>query len=239
MQFYYPPQPSALDRFAPRVTRILLFLNIAIWFAQRLVPGALGIDLTELLGLHYFEADRFSLFQLVSYMFLHSTDSVWHLLNNMFMLWMFGSVLERYWGEERYILYYLTTGISAALLQELIWYMDFHEIVAYKDQMVQIANGMTMLGRELLNMPTTVGASGAVFGLLLAYGMCFPNAEMFFLFFPVPIKAKYMVMLFGAYELFQGVHATGSQIAHFAHLGGMLGGIVLIYLWRRRHRHRF
>lgn len=239
MQYYYPPQPSALDRFAPRITRILMFINIAVWFAQRLLPGSLGIDLTDLLGLHYFEGDSFRIYQLVSYMFLHSTDSLWHLVSNMFMLWMFGSVLERYWGEERYLLYYLTTGISAALVQEAVWYFDLHQVAAYRDELVSIGYGITRYGRDILDMPITVGASGAVFGLLLAYGMCFPNAEMYFMFIPVPIKAKYMVFLFGAYELFEGVHATGSSIAHFAHLGGMLGGIVLILLWRRKRSLKF
>lgn len=231
MQYYYPPRPSGLDRFAPRVTRILIFLNIVLWVCQRILP-ARGIDITDCLGLHYFEGSAFSPIQLVTYMFLHSTESIWHLLNNMFMLWMFGSVLERYWGERRYLCYYIVTGVTAALVQEVVWYFDFHELTAYLDQFVDMGGGFVHYGRDILNMPLTVGASGAVFGLLLAYGVSFPNAEMFLFFLPIPIKAKYMVLLFGLYELFQGVHATGSSIAHFAHLGGMLGGIILLWLWR-------
>lgn len=233
MQYYYS-QPSALDRFAPRITRMLMFLNIALYLAQRIFPRSLGVDVTDMLGLHYFQAERFELYQFFTYMFLHSTESIWHILNNMFMLWMFGTVLERYLGERRYLTYYLTAGLTAALVQELVWYFDFHELTKYHDELVNIGGGLIDYGRNILNMPITVGASGAVFGLLLAYGVYFPNAEMYFMFLPVAIKAKYMVLFFGLYELFQGVHATGSSIAHFAHLGGMLGGALLLYLWRRR-----
>lgn len=235
MHYQYRPEYSALDRFAPRITRILIFVNVVMLLLQHLLPTRLGINLTDMLGLHYFEADRFAPYQLVTYMFLHSTHSLWHLLNNMFMLWMLGSMVERYLGEQRYLLYYLTSGIIAGLVQEAVWYFDFHELSAYRDQLVNIGGGIVDYGRAILNMPITVGASGAVFAILLAYGMFFPNAELFLLFLPIPIKAKYFVILLGLYELFQGVHATGSSIAHFAHLGGLLGGLFLILMWRRRH----
>lgn len=238
MQYYYPPQPSGLDRFAPRITRMLIFINIVILMLQHILPARLGINLTDILGLHYFEADRFAPYQFISYMFLHSTQSVWHLLNNMFMLWMLGSVLERYMGEQRYILYYLTSGVLASLVQQAVWYYNFHDLTAYADQLVNIGGGIVDYGRVILNMPITVGASGAVFALLLAYGVFFPNTMMFLLFFPIPIKAKYFVVLLGLYELYSGVYATGSDIAHFAHLGGMLGGLLLILLWRRTHQRR-
>lgn len=239
MQYYYEQQPSGLDRFAPPVTRMLIFLNVVVWVLQQIVPSRLGINLTDILGLHYFEADKFEFYQLVSYMFLHSTSSVGHLLSNMFSLWLMGSLIERYWGETKYILYYLTTGVFAGLVQEAVWYYDFHEVTRYAEQLVEVPGAGTFLGRELLNLPLTVGASGAIFGILLAVGVMFPNMPMFLLFFPVPIKAKYFVLMLGLYELFQGVHATGSSIAHFAHLGGMLGGIILIYLWRKHHRNPF
>lgn len=238
MQYYYSPQPSGLDRFAPRITRILIFLNLVIWILQEKLPALTGWDLTAALGMRYFEAEAFRLYQLLSYIFLHGSFS--HLLSNMFQLWLFGSVIERYWGERRYILYYLATGLTAALAQQAVWYFDFHEVALRANEMIQLGlDGPVYLGRELLNLPMTIGASGAVFGILLAYGVCFPNTEMFFIFLPIPIKAKYMVLLFGAYELFSGVHATGSNIAHFAHLGGMIGGALLIWLWRKTHRQDF
>lgn len=236
MQYHYAPEPTGLDRFAPRVTRILLFLNVVLWLLQQIGPARIGINITDLLGMHYWEADKFAPYQLLSYMFLHSTQGIGHLLNNMFMLWLIGSNIERYWGEQRYILYYLATGLTAALTQQAVWYLDLHQVVAYSDQMVQVANGPVVLGRELLNFPLTVGASGAIFGLLLATGVMFPEEVFVFFPIPVPIKAKYFVVGLGLYELFMGVHSTGSQIAHFAHLGGMIGGGILIYLWRRRHR---
>lgn len=239
MQYYYEQKPSGLDLFAPPITRMLIFLNVVVWILQQLLPSRLGIDLTDILGLHYFEADKFQLYQLVSYMFLHSTSSVGHLISNMFSLWVTGSVIERYWGERRYLLYYFVTGICAGLVQEAVWYYDFHEVTRYTQQIVEVPGLGAILGRELLNLPITVGASGAIFGLLLAVGVVFPNAPMYLIFFPVPIKTKYYVLLLGLYELFQGVHATGSSIAHFAHLGGMLGGGLLIYLWRKHHHKPF
>ena len=157
-----------------------------------------------------------------------------HILNNMFMLWMFGSVIERYWGPKRFLIYYLITGITAALTQQIVWAIDLSSVTSGAYQSVNLGDNGIIPVAEFLNMPTTVGASGAVFGLLLAYGMLFPNSEMYYLFLPIPIKAKYIVLLFGAYELFSGVHATGSNVAHFAHLGGMIGGIILILLWRRK-----
>lgn len=234
MNMYIQQYPeNSLDRFAPIVTRNLIFLNIVIFLAQRVLPGTLGFDITDLLALHYWQASAFELYQMISYMFLHSTQDIFHLLNNMFMLWMFGSVIERFWGSTRYIAFYLATGFTAALTQQVIWSIDLYEVAELGTRLVDLGGGQIMLSSELLNLPTTLGASGAVFGLLLAYGMIFPNAEMFLFFIPIPIKAKYLVFLFGAYELFAGVTSSGSNIAHFAHLGGMIGGIILIYLWRK------
>lgn len=232
--YYHERKPGALERFAPRITRNLIFINVIVWIAQMAFPRALGLDLTDLLGLHYWQGSSFRLYQLVSYMFLHSTDGFIHILSNMFMLWMFGSVIERFWGERRFIIFYLITGITAGLTQEIVWSASFYEMTQGAIQLVDIGGGNIIPLSELLNMPLTVGASGAIFGLLLAYGMLFPNTAMYYMFIPIPIKAKYLVVLFGLYELFSGVHASGSNVAHFAHLGGMIGGIVLILLWRKK-----
>jgi len=191
-------------------------------------------DITDWGALHFYYGSAAHFYQYISYMFLHSTDSLMHILNNMFMLWMFGSVIERYWGPKRFLINYIITGITAALTQQIVWAIDLSSVTSGVYQFVNLGDNGIIPVAEFLNMPTTVGASGAVFGLLLAYGMLFPNTEMYYLFLPIPIKAKYIVLLFGAYELFSGVHATGSNVAHFAHLGGMIGGIILILLWRRK-----
>lgn len=232
---YFEDTPiSPLERFAPLVTRNLIFINLIVWLAQLVLPKSLGFDITDWGALHFYYGSAAHFYQYITYMFLHSTDSLMHILNNMFMLWMFGSVIERYWGPKRFLIYYLITGITAALTQQIVWAIDLSSVTSGAYQFVNLGNNQIIPAAEFLNMPTTVGASGAVFGLLLAYGMLFPNSEMYYLFLPIPIKAKYIVLLFGAYELFSGVHATGSNVAHFAHLGGMIGGIVLILLWRRK-----
>lgn len=232
---YFEDTPiSPLERFAPLVTRNLIFINLIVWLAQLVLPKSLGFDITDWGALHFYYGSAAHFYQYISYMFLHSTDSLMHILNNMFMLWMFGSVIERYWGPKRFLIYYLITGITAALTQQIVWAIDLSSVTSGVYQFVNLGNNQIIPVAEFLNMPTTVGASGAVFGLLLAYGMLFPNSEMYYLFLPIPIKAKYIVLLFGAYELFSGVHATGSNVAHFAHLGGMIGGIILILLWRRK-----
>ena len=232
---YFEDTPiSPLERFAPLVTRNLIFINLIVWLAQLVLPKSLGFDITDWGALHFYYGSAAHFYQYITYMFLHSTDSLMHILNNMFMLWMFGSVIERYWGPKRFLIYYLITGITAALTQQIVWAIDLSSVTSGVYQFVNLGNNQIIPVTEFLNMPTTVGASGAVFGLLLAYGMLFPNSEMYYLFLPIPIKAKYIVLLFGAYELFSGVHATGSNVAHFAHLGGMIGGIILILLWRRK-----
>lgn len=223
-----------MERFAPLVTRNIIFINIILWLLQRIMPNMMGIDLTDILGMHYWQAGSFRLYQMVTYLFLHSTSDFFHLLGNMFMLWMFGSVIERFWGSHRYLIFYIITGITAALTQQFIWHLELHDVASNVNILYNIGGGELLRAEELLNLPITIGASGAVFGLLLAYGMLFPNAEMYYMFLPIPIKAKYIVLLFGLYELFMGVKATGSSIAHFAHLGGMVGGIVLILMWRKK-----
>jgi membrane associated rhomboid family serine protease len=140
-------------------------------------------------------------------MFTHVDFS--HFFFNMFAVFMFGRTIESYWGSKRYLTYYMITGIGAGLIQLLVCYFSIPA--------------------------PTFGASGAVFGLLLAFGMLFPNAPIFIMFIPIPIKAKYFVIVYGVLEFFLGVaNRTGDNVAHFAHLGGMLFGIILILYWRKK-----
>lgn len=219
--------------FFPPVTRNLIIINFLVWFAELVLPRY-GIDLISIFGLHYFEASEFNLMQLFTYMFLHSDDSINHVFFNMFSLWMFGSLIERFWGKWRYLFFYITCGLSAAIVQEAVWFFSFHELALLGSDLVRIGGGAVVQANEALNMAITVGASGAVFGLLLAFGMLFPNSKVFLLFIPIPIKAKYFVIIYGVAEFFFGVSAVGDNVAHFAHLGGMLGGLILILLWRKK-----
>ena len=220
---------SAWTRWAPPATRNLIVINFIIYFASVLLLRR-GFDLAEVAGLHYFESSAFRVWQLLTYQFLHSTASIEHVLSNMFALYMFGSSIEYFWGSKRYLIYYLLCGISAGLVQELSWHYELREVVQYAS--VQLPSGIVPLD-TFLSMLNTVGASGAVFGILLASGVLFPNSYVL-IGFAIPLKMKYFVFLYGAFELFAGIHNTWGQVAHFAHLGGMIGGAILIYLWRKK-----
>lgn len=199
------------------------------WLAEIVLPRV-GIDLVKYLGLHYFAASDFNAVQLVTYMFMHDPGSFGHVFFNMFSVFMFGRTLEMVWGSKRFLIYYLTTGIGAGLVQEVTWFFSLRDAI---DATIVQAGWETT--RTLLNNVITIGASGAVFGILLAFGMLFPNAELFIMFIPIPVKAKYFVIFYGIVELFLGVgNFSGDNIAHFAHLGGMLFGFFLIRYWKKK-----
>ena len=213
----------------PPVTKNLIIINLLFWLAEIVLPRV-GIDLVKYLGLHYFAASDFNAVQLVTYMFMHDPGSFGHVFFNMFSVFMFGRTLEMVWGSKRFLIYYLTTGIGAGLVQEVTWFFSLRDAI---DATIVQAGWETT--RTLLNNVITIGASGAVFGILLAFGMLFPNAELFIMFIPIPVKAKYFVIFYGIVELFLDVgNFSGDNIAHFAHLGGMLFGFFLIRYWKKK-----
>ncbi|MCM1517993.1 MAG: rhomboid family intramembrane serine protease [Pseudoflavonifractor sp.] len=241
-------QGSSFFRNIPPVTKNLIIINFIVWLAMLILPHRLGIDFVRYGGLHYVTAPDFNPAQIVTYMFMHSTDSIAHLFFNMFTLFMFGMTLERVLGGKRYLFYYLSTGIGAALVQELVWGLTLdsmateafarlnglavsqaREILAMPEFAQQSADFISMVSNSLV----TIGASGAVFGILLAFGMIFPNRPLYLMFIPIPIKAKWMVIGYGVLELFFGVSGTMSSVAHFAHLGGMIFGLIMILYWKR------
>lgn len=215
----------------PTVTKNLLIINVLCFFGM-LVAKRYGIDVENLLGLHFFLASDFNLSQLISYMFMHANFQ--HIFFNMFAVWMFGRVLEQVWGPKRFLTYYLICGIGAGLIQELVQYLEYAFTLSNYDSVnLGIAGGIIPM-EEYLNMMTTVGASGAVYGILLAFGMLFPNSQMFIFPLPFPIKAKYFVIGYAVLELFLGLGGSDG-VAHFAHLGGMLFGLILIIYWRKKN----
>lgn len=220
-------------RELPVVTKHLLAINVLMFFAMFALER-IGIDLNSLLGLHIFIAPDFHPYQLVTYMFMHGDFT--HILFNMFSLWMFGRILEQVWGSKRFLTYYLVTGIGAGLVQEVVQYIYFTtQLSAYSS--VNLGGGMIVPMAEYLNAWITVGASGAVYGMLLAFAMTFPNERLFMIPIPFPIKAKYFVMIFGALELLTGLsNRVGDNVAHFAHLGGLLFGLILILYWRKTRK---
>ena len=216
----------------PPVTKNLLIINL-IAFLATLVLQMRGIDLADIGGLHFFMASHFHFYQLVTYLFLHA--SFMHILSNMFGLWMFGCVIENVWGPKKFLFYYITCGIGAGLLQELAQFGSFYMTVA--EQVPDTSLGVVMeLGTQYataLNSWTTIGASGAVYAVILAFGMTFPNERLFIIPFPFPIKAKWFVLFYVAIEFFSALGSSGDGVAHTAHLGGMLFGFLMIRYWNR------
>ncbi len=213
----------------PTVTKNLLIINVLCFFGT-VVARRYGVDLNDVLGLHFFLASDFNPAQLITYMFMHANFS--HIFFNMFAVWMFGRTLENVWGPKRYLFYYILCGIGAGLVQEAVQYIEY--VVSWS-QYDRVDTGFGIISMaDFLNRLNTVGASGAVYAILLAFGMMFPNSPLFIFPLPVPIKAKYFVTGYAVLELVLGI-SGGDGIAHFAHLGGMLFGFILIIYWRKKN----
>jgi membrane associated rhomboid family serine protease len=223
----------------PPVTRNLIIINLLIWIIEA-ASSSFGRHLVDLLGLHFawgWTDSDFNPIQLVTYMFIHDPHSIWHVGFNMFTLWMFGRILEQTWGSRRFLLYYFVCGIGAALVQELVWALTWHHdfvqaIVSHTGLLPEVVEKQLAIHPEQF---ITMGASGAVFGLLLAFAFLFPDLPLYFMFIPVPVKAKYMVIGYAVIEFFLGVSGNMGTIAHFAHLGGMLFGLILLLYWRHKN----
>lgn len=217
-------------RNIPVVTKNLLLVNI-IAFVATWILQLRGLDLNDLLGLHFFMAADFQVWQLLTYMFLHSGFT--HILFNMFALWMFGVVIENVWGPKKFLFYYISCGVGAGIMQEIAQFFSFYFTISAQDPTIGFGE-LFAIGHQLstqLNGWTTIGASGAVYAILLAFGMIFPNERIFIFPLPIPIKAKWFVMFYVAIELFSAMSSSGDNVAHMAHLGGMLFGYLMIRYW--------
>lgn len=216
------------------------FANIPLVIRNIIIINAFMLILTMInrefmlqrFALFYPASPFFKPWQIISHIFMHGNFG--HLLFNMYALWMFGSVLEQLWGPKKFLLYYLVTGLGAAALHMGVQWIEASSLVSkINENGVEAMQALTRY-RMLMNTPT-VGASGAVYGILLAYGMLFPNNELRIIFLPIALKAKYFVIIFAVIELVLGL-VGGGNIAHFAHLGGMIFGFILVRYWRKRNR---
>jgi membrane associated rhomboid family serine protease len=192
--------------------KALIAINVALLLLTQLLERT-GVDLVRYLALFYPASPYFMPHQFITHLFMHGGWT--HLFFNMYALWLFGSVLEQVWGQKRFLIYYFVTGLGAAALHTFVNWIELSKVP-------QAAIG------------ATVGASGAIFGVLLAFGMLFPNTRLMLLFPPIPIKAKWLVVGYGAVELALGFYNPGSNVAHFAHVGGMVFGFFLIKYWQKR-----
>jgi membrane associated rhomboid family serine protease len=276
---YQQYRPTSF-KVLPLVVKNLLIINGLFFLATWVFQNQYEIDLTNYLGLHYFSSQYFRPYQLITYMFMHGGFD--HLFFNMFALWMFGNALENFWGPKRFLIFYMATGIGAALIymgyqsfqyfrvdmavndflnnpipeeyyslvkKYFSSYLDIPQNQSEIDLFVSQWShdlGNKMYSQHALNDINQlvsfqkdnpmIGASGAVFGILLAFGMLFPNT-LLYVYFLIPIKAKWFVILYGVAELYSGIaNNPGDNVAHFAHLGGMLIGFVLIKYWQKKNK---
>ncbi|NCF72733.1 MAG: rhomboid family intramembrane serine protease [Gammaproteobacteria bacterium] len=211
-QHIYSRKPAS-NSAIPDVIFILLIANGLVYALQQFAPEIMGrlFALQPLVSPPSYQFPPFMPWQLVTYGFMHDTRSLMHILFNMLMLWMFGRDLERMMGVRRFLIYYMVCVVGAGIVQLLVGVMQGWGV-------------------------PTVGASGGVFGILLAYGMAFPNRRIMLMFPPIPMKAKYFVIMLGLFELSIGFSGVNNGVANFAHLGGMLFGFLLIRYWGRRRR---
>lgn len=235
----------------PPVTKNIIIINALIWLVEVISPqfGVNGI--IRHLGLHLFGAPDSNPVQVITYMFVHDQKTFFHVFFNMLTLFFFGPMLERIWGSRKFLFYYMVCGVGAALVQEAIWGLtwkaEYIEGIASLNH-ISKADAAVLVQRYLeagdtgiinaiaafKNQMVTIGASGAIFGILLGFAFIFPNIPMYLFFIPVPIKAKYMVIGYAVLEFFFGVTGSMGTVAHFAHLGGMLFGLILLLYWRRK-----
>lgn len=219
-------------RQIPPITKNLLIINILAHIACY-VLSMQGIDLKSMLGLHFIMADNFRPWQLLTYMFMHGDWQ--HLFFNMFALWMFGCTIENAWGQRRFLFYTIACGVGAGLFQEAAQFIEYavEGLAAY--DMISTPYGV-MPTSAFLNLWNTVGFSGAVYGILLGFGMTYPEERIFIFPLPVPIKGKWFVCLYAGIELFSAMSTSNDGVAHIAHLGGMVVGYFIIRYWKQQYR---
>ena len=233
--------------YIPPVVKNLLIINILFFVAKWLLAQK-NIDLDNLFGAFYFDSPKFRIWQPITYMFMHGNLA--HIFFNMFALYSFGSLLESRWGAKKFLVFYFITGLGALFLQWAVQAFEIHQIlgtITASGKIDLAALFQEQFDNKLLSLPqaTTiygiyfggmVGASGAIFGLLVAFGMLYPNAELYIMFIPVPVKAKYIIPVYILIELSLGVaQIQGDSIAHYAHLGGALIGFILVKIWKDKN----
>ncbi|MEN9371872.1 MAG: hypothetical protein RL152_298 [Bacteroidota bacterium] len=217
----------------PVVIKNLIIINALVWLAQITVGRDL-ISIEDLFALHHFSSPYYHFWQFITYMFLHSSESFFHILFNMFALWMFGSILENLWGPARFLAFYIVCGLGAGITQALALTYDISQYnTAY--ELGQISVDQLYM---LINVPT-LGASGAVMGIFAAFAYTFPNSQMIILPIPFPIKAKWALLGLAVLDILGGVSSESTGIAHFAHLGGAAVGIIIVLIWNRKNRNHF
>ena len=225
MSYYSYENRGGFLSSIPVATRNIIVINVLVWIMCYLNKGFMY----ETFSLFYPTSPFFHWWQPVTHMFMHG--GFWHLFFNMYTLYMFGRVLEDRWGARKFLIFYFVTGLGAALVHTGV------EWIQMQSWMSQVAEGSMAAQAKIhaLKMTPTVGASGAIYGILMGFAMLYPDVRMGLVFPPVYMKAKWFVLIFGAIELLTGITGVGGGIAHFAHLGGLIFGYLLIMYWKKNH----
>ncbi|HMR90750.1 MAG TPA: rhomboid family intramembrane serine protease [Chitinophagaceae bacterium] len=229
MNYYRQYRPNVF----PPIVKNLLIINVLVFIAQNVIKPE-TFDITHTFALHDVHSVFFKPHQLITYMFMHGSFE--HILFNMLAVWMFGSQLENFWGSKRFLIYYIVTGLGAGLLHLLVLYLEMAPAMEqFRSLPVDMQLDLIRSDRFIINIPT-LGASGAVFGLLAAFGYLFPNS-LIYVYFLIPLKAKWFVLIYGAIELMLAVrNSAGDNVAHFAHLGGAITGFIIVLIWNKTNR---
>ncbi len=249
----------SMFRNIPPVTKNLLILNVLFYLGSLLLSSK-GYDMNNLLGTHYFGTVFFEPYQVITHMFMHSLVDPMHIIFNMLLLFMFGAHLERIWGAKRYFIFYIASGLGAYILYSSIGVYNIfelknaiiadgydltelnHQIAAQNFEAIKIHSDASQIIIQQYvdyNFSTLVGASGAIFGLLAGFALLFPNTELMLIFPPIPVKAKYLIGGYIAFEIYNSIYKPGDTVAHLAHVGGAIVGAILVLVWKKKDRKNF
>jgi membrane associated rhomboid family serine protease len=223
---------NSLQRNTPAIYNLII-INGLVYLAQILITQ---FDVTTWGALHYYKSPLFHSFQLVTNMFMHDPDNFFHIIFNMFTLWIFGSILEKYWGSQKFLIFYLICGVGASIVIELFIPFSAEQFVK---SIGAIPDGFTKADviEQYKQQYEALGASGAIMGVMAAFAYLFPNTELYVMFIPIPLKAKYVIPVFILIDVFGGIHQfKGDNVGHFAHLGGALIGFLLVLFWNKTNR---
>jgi membrane associated rhomboid family serine protease len=216
------------DSFPP-IVKNLIIINILVFVAQ------LTLNITNWVMLFPIQHESFAPYQIATHMFAHSPNMIFHIVFNMFALYMFGRVLENVWGPQRFLFFYLACGVGAAACHLAVQYFSWENMEA-----ALAAGNVAKAEGYASSLGPALGASGAVMGIFAAFAYLFPNTEMFIMFIPFPIKAKWAVLGLAAIDLFGGIaNFSGDNVAHFAHLGGAITGFIIVLIWNKMNKKRF
>jgi membrane associated rhomboid family serine protease len=213
----------------------LIIINAIVFLLENVITS---VDITKMGALYYYKSPYFKPYQLVTHMFLHANFT--HILFNMYGLWLFGTILERFWGPKKFLIIYLACGIGAAIFEQILTPFSALQIAKHSSEYLSGQASLADVVNAHLVIDCSIGASGAIMGLYAAFGYLFPNTEFFIFFIPIPIKAKYLIPLFVLYDLFGAVYyREGDNVAHLAHLGGAIVGFLIVFISNKVNRKTF